>query len=197
MLYIRPQAFKCHPGLRGSTCNLCKVHMHPPPFFEVKLLGTNDVCCHFSFLLALLNSPVQCNMSPCRHSNWSQSNLAQIQLGHYRYSKARRWENETTEVWECQLERVTSRKPCVIWVLQSNHFEIFTVINGVQFERKIKSKYLFMAWDFDMKWSLSFQAANHIHKELNTVTCLLSICHKLIFAATKNNCYTYMIASYF
>lgn len=59
---------------------------------------------------------------------------------------------------------MTSWKPPVIPVLQPSGFETFTVINGIQFEKKFKSKEFFYATDFDRIWSLHFQAANHIHK---------------------------------
>lgn len=83
-----------------------------------------------------------------------KSNLAQMQSGHYSQSEARRWETETKEGQECQFESMTSQEPHVIWVLQSNYFETFSMINRVQFKKKIKSEFLFIVWDFYMIWSL-------------------------------------------
>lgn len=46
LLYIRPQAFKCQPGLQKSTYNLCRfatTPLQPLPFFEAELWGTAEL----------------------------------------------------------------------------------------------------------------------------------------------------------
>lgn len=142
MLYSRPQAFKCQPALQRCSYNLCWFTTSPlQPCLSLKLSSEAGLShwCLFSPFCALLSIPVPRSRSPGRISHWKPqpSQVTTAKRGS---------ETETAEGQGCQSESMTSWKPAGIPVPQPSGFETFTVINGIQFEKKFKCKEFFMLW---------------------------------------------------